>query len=149
MSKVRVKHKVIKEYNYTPSKTLNITQDIIDKACPRDGAHCIVAMAVKAVDPEARNISVDTARIKFTSGDTKYMFNTPAKLQPIIIALDEDKKEVIKPIRIKLQNGYTCPKKEQVAKSYFNKPKSKRKKSKVSKVKRNDRRRERGMLMVG
>lgn len=70
---------------------LDVTQEIINNAIPRDSGHCVIADAVKQAVPTANRISVDLATIRFTDPDTerRYVYLTPATAQALLVNFDQ------------------------------------------------------------
>lgn len=70
---------------------LDITEEIINLALPRDSSHCVIADALKAAVPEARFVSVDLQTIRWTDPATgrRYIYLTPAPLQRLLVNFDQ------------------------------------------------------------
>ena len=69
---------------------LDITQEIINLAIPRDSGHCIVADALRAAVPDARFVAVDLQSIKFSDPTSRrrYIYLTPSTLQRLLVNYD-------------------------------------------------------------
>ncbi len=74
-----------------PRVELHITEDIIDKAVPRDSGHCIWADAVKAAYPDAQRIAVDVQTIRFSDPKKglRFTYLTPRVAQVSLINWDQ------------------------------------------------------------
>lgn len=70
---------------------LDVTQEIINNAIPRDSGHCIFADALRAAVPAARHVSVDLQTIRFTDPKTskRYVFLTPGRAQTVLVNFDQ------------------------------------------------------------
>src|SRR6266496_3380622 len=73
-----------------PRLQLDITQEMIDTAVPRDSGHCMIADAVKAAYPSATRISVDIQSIRFSDPltDKRYVYLTPRTGQVALLEFD-------------------------------------------------------------
>lgn len=73
---------------------LEITQEMIDFAVPRDSSHCMFAEAIKVAIPDATHISVDTQTIRLTRPKygKRYIYLTPRVAQLAIIQWDMGQK---------------------------------------------------------
>lgn len=80
--------------------TIKVTQDHIDTAIPRDSSHCMIVDGIKESIPRAKRISVDLATIRYTLGDTRYVYLTPRPAQ--IKLLEFDKGDPLTPFAFKL-----------------------------------------------
>lgn len=74
--------------------TLDVTQEIINAAIPRDSSHCVIADALKAAVPDAQRVSVDLATIRFTdkASQKRYVYLTPAPAQALLVNFDQGKR---------------------------------------------------------
>lgn len=74
--------------------TLDVTQEIINAAIPRDSSHCVIADALKAAVPDAQRISVDLATIRFTdrASQKRYVYLTPSPAQALLVNFDQGKR---------------------------------------------------------
>ena len=90
----------------SPRIDVEITEEIIEIAIPRDSSHCMIADAVRVAVPEARNIAVDLATIRFTDPKTqqRYVYLTPRIGQLALIAFDSGEKPA--PFRFKLRGAH-------------------------------------------
>lgn len=88
-----------------PRVTLEVTDEMIDDAIPRDSSYCVFAEAVKAAFPTARKVAVDIQTIRFTDPKRglRYTYLTPRPVQIAIINFDQG----IRPnaFEISLRNG--------------------------------------------
>lgn len=89
-----------------PYKTieLNVTQEIINAAIPRDSGHCMFADAVRAALPFATGVSVDLQTIRYSDPATRkrYVYLTPGVAQSMLVAFDQGEREKIRPTRLRL-----------------------------------------------
>lgn len=71
--------------------TVNVTQELIDRAEKRDSSHCMIADAVRAALPEAKSVSVDLVTIRFTdpAKNQRYIYLTPLTAQQALVDLDQ------------------------------------------------------------
>lgn len=94
-----------KRLPHAPRLTLEVTQEIIDAAVPRDSGHCVIADAVKAAYPTAKRIAVDLQTIRFTDPKKglRYTFLTPRIGQLTIIKFDQGVRP--EPFTTRLRNG--------------------------------------------
>ena len=93
----------------SPRIAVEITEEIIDIAVPRDSSHCMIADAVRAAVPDATNISVDLATIRFTDPKARqrYIYLTPRIGQLALIAFDSGEKPA--PFRFLLRGAHVMP----------------------------------------
>lgn len=70
---------------------LDVSQEIINAAIPKDSSHCIIADALRAAVPAARHVSVDLQTIRFTDPATskRYVFLTPGPAQSVLVNFDQ------------------------------------------------------------
>ncbi len=89
----------------SPKLQLHITQEIIDAAQVRDSNHCMIAEAIKAARPEAKNISVDLATIRFTDPNKRVRFTylTPRVAQVCLVNFDQARPAV--PFSFQIRSG--------------------------------------------
>lgn len=73
-----------------PNLLVKVTQRHIDTALPQDSEHCMIADAIRDAFGGAKNISVDTATIRFTDPKKglRYIYFTPAIAQSAVIGWD-------------------------------------------------------------
>jgi hypothetical protein len=76
-----------------PKIQLHVTQDIIDSAQARNSTHCLIAEALAVARPEAKNISVDLATIRYTDPKkgVRFTYLTPRTAQVCIVNFDQGK----------------------------------------------------------
>lgn len=74
-----------------PRVVLDVTEEIIEDAIPRDSSHCLWADAVKAAWPDARRIAVDIQTIRFTDPKKglRYIYLTPRAVQVSLVQFDQ------------------------------------------------------------
>ena len=67
-----------------------VTAELLERAVRKDSRHCLVAEAIKAAQPELRNVSVDLATIRYTDPKRgkRLVFLTPLRAQAAIISFD-------------------------------------------------------------
>lgn len=84
---------------------INVAEDVIDLAIPRDSGHCMIADAIQQAVPGAKRISVDVQTIRFTDPDQpfRYIYLTPRIVQQAIIQFDRGIKPV--PFSFALRSG--------------------------------------------
>jgi hypothetical protein len=80
--------------------TISVTDEILNVAIRDISSHCMIAEAIKAELPDAKRVSVDLATIRFTRGDKRYVYMTPAACQKSL--LDFDAGEKIEPFSCRL-----------------------------------------------
>ncbi len=95
-------------YKPSPNFIVNVTRKHIDEAVECDGRKCMVVEAV--IDSYKRGASyvfVDFQKIRFTDlqKGERYFFDTPRKIQQMLLAFDQGQRKNIKPTRFKLQFG--------------------------------------------
>lgn len=69
---------------------IQVTQDQIDYAVPRNSSHCMIADAVKTSVPLADHVSVDLQTIRFSRPDIRkrYIYLTPRVAQLALVNWD-------------------------------------------------------------
>lgn len=74
-----------------PAVKLEITEELIADAIPRDSSHCLWAEAVKAAYPDAQRIAVDIQTIRFTDPKKalRYTYLTPRTAQIALVQFDQ------------------------------------------------------------
>lgn len=67
-----------------------VTEEIISGACVADSSHCMIADAIRAAVPDARNISVDVQTIRFSlyDWDERIVYLTPRQGQEALLDFD-------------------------------------------------------------
>ena len=75
----------------SPTLKLEITDELIDDAVPRDSSHCLWAEAVKVAFPDAKHVSVDIQTIRFTDPKRglRYTYLTPRTAQIALVQFDQ------------------------------------------------------------
>lgn len=78
----------------SPRVLVRVTDEIIDTSIPKDSEHCMIADAVKAAFPAAKNISVDLVTVRFSdpAKGLRYIYLTPAIAQASLIDFDEGRR---------------------------------------------------------
>jgi hypothetical protein len=81
----------VKNVPKAPRVTIVVTQKEIDEALPRDSGHCMIADAVKATVPSAKNVSVDLQTIRWTdhTKGLRYTYLTPRVGQVALVKFDQ------------------------------------------------------------
>lgn len=94
---------------HAPRVKLQITEELIEDAIPRDSPHCLWAEAVKAAVPDAKYISVDIQTIRFTDPrkGLRYTYLTPRIAQVALIQFDQGIRPT--PHSVQLRNGQVTP----------------------------------------
>ena len=84
------KHRLL----HSPKLQLEITQELIERAVPKDSNHCMIAEAVRRAYPAARAISVDLATVRFTDPKKtlRFTYLTPRIVQAALINFDQERK---------------------------------------------------------
>lgn len=80
-------------YPHGPVVRVHCTKELITTAVAADSTNCFVAEAVKAAYPQARNVAVDVATIRFSdfTKGYRYVYLTPYIAQQAIIEFDDGK----------------------------------------------------------
>jgi len=78
----------------SPRVRLEVTDELIQAAVPKDSNHCMIAEAVKIAFPEARAIAVDLATIRFSDPkkQLRYTYMTPRIAQVALVNFDQKRK---------------------------------------------------------
>lgn len=89
-----------------PRVSVEVTPEIIADATREDSGHCMIAEAVKAALPHARQVSVDIQTIRYSDPRTRarYIFLTPRLAQSALVAFDAG--EEIEPFKVQLRNPH-------------------------------------------
>ena len=74
----------------SPRPRVEITQEIIDQATPKNSGHCVIADAIAAKVPGASSVSVDLATVRWTdrAKGVRYIWLTPVSAQQLLLAFD-------------------------------------------------------------
>jgi hypothetical protein len=82
---------------------LNVTQEDIDKAKPKDSSHCMIADALKRAVPTASRVSVDLATVRYSDAKNgkRYIFLTPQLAQQRLLWFDQADPH-LKPFKVRL-----------------------------------------------
>lgn len=81
---------------------IEVTQDAIDKAIRQDSARCVAAQGIAKSIPDAHRITVDTQTVRFTIGDVRLQYLTPASLADYVVRFDAGDR--IAPFRFRLRD---------------------------------------------
>jgi hypothetical protein len=73
-----------------PFLRVEVSQEIIDRACVKDSSHCMIADSVRACYPWARNITVDiqTVRLSDPERGVRFTYLTPRQAQIALLDFD-------------------------------------------------------------
>lgn len=85
---------------------IQVTADHIAEGITRDSNHCMFADAIREKVPTAKFIMVDLQTIRFTDGDTRYTYLTPAVAQTALLKFDQGDRS-IRPFTLTLQGAKT------------------------------------------
>lgn len=90
---------------------IEVTQEIINAAIPRDSAHCMIADAVREQIPNATFVSVDLQTIRWsdTKAGKRFIAFTPANAQQALV--DFDRGVMVEPFGIYIQVVQTLKRK--------------------------------------
>ena len=88
-----------------PQVIVEITDEVIDEAIPRDSSHCMIADALKALVPGASKVAVDLQTIRFSDlkKGLRYTYLTPRVAQVALIKFDQGLKP--EPFAFRLRGG--------------------------------------------
>lgn len=75
---------------HSPRPRVEITQELIDRAIPKDSGHCVIADAITAQVPGASSVSVDLQSVRYTdrAAGVRYIWLTPTQAQDLLLAFD-------------------------------------------------------------
>lgn len=84
---------------------VSITAEMIERAKQRDSSHCMIAEGIRLAIPEARNVSVDLATMRFTdrTKGRRYLYLTPSSAQQALINFDQGNE--VQPFTMRLQRA--------------------------------------------
>lgn len=82
---------------------VDVTADDYRAAVQNASARCAVARAVKRAFPDASRVMVDIQTIRFTRGEERFSWLTPAKAQDMIVAFDGGEWSRLEPFRFDLR----------------------------------------------
>lgn len=86
---------------------LRMTQELINKAMPRDSHKCMIAQALRQ-QHGARSVDVTADSIRFNIDDLRYMCPTPVVAAVELIQFDKNRKKVA-PFEVVLRELFTKP----------------------------------------
>jgi hypothetical protein len=88
-----------------PRATIQVTQQHIDTATPKNSGHCMIADALKAAFPDAQSVAVDVQTIRWTdpAKSQRYIYLTPRSAQVALVRWDQG--IVIEPFSFKLKGA--------------------------------------------
>jgi hypothetical protein len=86
-----------------PRPVIEVTEDIITNATQGDSSHCMIADAIAAQIPGAKNVSVDLATIRWSDRKKgeRYVFLTPPDAQDALVRFDQG--QPVEPIAFRLR----------------------------------------------
>jgi len=86
-----------------------ITRELIEQATERDSRHCMIAEAIKEVNPRLERVIVDLQTIRWTNPRThkRYVCLTPEKAALALVAFDQG--EEIEPFTLNLTPAQVTP----------------------------------------
>ncbi len=89
-----------------PRVTVAVTKDVIEQSMRRDSSHCMIAEAIQNGVPNAKNVSVDLASIRWTDRDkgVRYIYLTPRLAQMNLLRFDQGDED-IEPFQFKLRGA--------------------------------------------
>lgn len=92
-----------------PRLTIRVEQEHIDSALPKDSSHCMIAEAIMSTLPDARNVAVDLATIRYTDTTTghRYIYLTPRCAQVALLEFDQG--EAPQPFRFQVRASQVIP----------------------------------------
>jgi hypothetical protein len=87
----------------SPKLDIEVTQEHIDEAVPRNSSHCMIAQAIKSAIPGVTGVAVDLQTIRFSdpSRRIRYIYLTPRNAQQALVDWDMGVKP--EPFVVKLQ----------------------------------------------
>lgn len=82
---------------------VNITDELVQRACQRDSRHCMIAEAIKLTRPDYKNILVDLQTIRWTNPRTgkRYICLTPEAAGQALVLFDRG--EPVQPFTLNLK----------------------------------------------
>lgn len=88
-----------------PQVHVQLTAEIIADGTQRDSMHCMIAEAIKKEYPNAKQVSVDLATIRFTDPKRglRFTYLTPRIAQAHLVKFDQGKE--VEPIEFKLRGA--------------------------------------------
>jgi len=91
----------------SPRPVIHVSLDSIKTAMRADSAHCMIADSIAAQIPDARNVSVDLATIRWSdpAKGVRYIYLTPRNAQELLIAFDQGWDDLLQPIHFELRNA--------------------------------------------
>jgi len=97
--------KKIQQPERVPRPQIEVTSEIIEKACHRNVHRCMIADALRAHFPQATAIVVDMLGIRFSDPEkgVRYFYPTPPIAQQALVGFDMGK--VIPPFTLRLKGG--------------------------------------------
>jgi hypothetical protein len=89
-----------------PRHTLEITDEILQRACRRDSKKCMIVEAIRKQIPNAANISVDLQSIRWSDrkAGLRYTYMTPPQAQDALLRFDNGAE--VKPFSFKTRSGH-------------------------------------------
>lgn len=88
----------------TYNRDIDVEQQDIDEAVPRDQYQCAIVLAIQRRYPEALRVTVNAKQIAFSIREDRFVYPTPAEaIEAIIKPLDTG--GTPEPVTIKLRGG--------------------------------------------
>lgn len=77
--------------NYSHGFSVEVTEEVIAVAVPRNSGHCVISEAIKRLFPEATSISTDLQTIRFSVPEERkrYIYFTPGWAQRLLVDFDK------------------------------------------------------------
>lgn len=81
---------------------MEVTEEVVERATPRNSGHCVIADALALAVPEAAKISVDLQTIRYSLPSTgkRYVYLTPAPAQRALVDFDQGVRPEVQSIRL-------------------------------------------------
>lgn len=88
-----------------PRVNIQVTDELIESAIPRDSSHCMIADALGVAYPKAQYVSVDVQTIRFTDREKglRFTYLTPRTCQLALLEFDLGKHP--EPFSFELRGG--------------------------------------------
>lgn len=84
-----------------PSRTVHVTQEIINLATPENSARCVLAQALRHIGATSTRVTADN--VSFNKDNKRYTYSLPAKAAVELVRFDEGKS--IKPFKFTLHGN--------------------------------------------
>lgn len=90
------------------SRTIHVTQGIIDKSVQMHSLLCMGSTAIRDQVAGASSLNVTVEHIRFNWRGWRLMFNSPPELRENLVKFDTDK-SLVKPFSFRLQRPFVDP----------------------------------------